>query len=273
MYGGVMALIASKTVARVPVVVSFCGSDLLGASLSKSYQRWLASCGVLASRKAARNAAGIVVKSPNLRNALPKDVDVSKVRIIPNGVDLNRFKPLDHAECQRKLDWHPDRFHVLFASNSGDPVKRPALAHAAVNELAARGLPAELHYLSGVPHADVPVWLNGSDVLLVTSITEGSPNVVKEALACDLPVVSVDVGDVGEQIHGVDGCYLAPATAPGLAAKLRLVHTEGRRVRGRAKMEQLSLTQVALRLKAFYTEILSPQRELQARTTYRTSAR
>ena len=62
--------------------------------------------------------------------------------------------------------------------------------------LARRGVRAEIHYLRGQPNSDVPIWINASDVLLMTSLHEGSPTIVKEALACNLPVVSVDVGDV-----------------------------------------------------------------------------
>jgi glycosyltransferase involved in cell wall biosynthesis len=100
------------------------------------------------------------------------------------------------------------------------------------------------------------VWLNASNVLLLTSLTEGSPNIVKEALACDLPVVSVDVGDVSERIRETEGCYLALSEPGDLAAKLHMVHSGPGRVIGRVKMQELSLEQVALRLRDFYSELL-----------------
>jgi glycosyltransferase involved in cell wall biosynthesis len=256
MYGGVMADRVTRAIADRPTIVSFCGSDLLGELLSGILRKLIAGYGVLASYRAARRACGIVVKSKNLRDALPKGVNHSKVRIIPNGVDLMRFKPLNRDECRKQLRWNDNRFHVLFPTNSGDPRKRLDLAEAAVEATNHSGVEAEIHQLRGVPHEEVPIWLNACDVVLLTSLHEGSPNVVKEALACNVPVVSVDVGDVRERIEGIEGCYLAAPEPSDLAAKLQMVHAGSRRVLSRIKMRELSLERVALQLKEFYNEVL-----------------
>lgn len=256
MYGGVMADKVTRAVDDRPTVVSFCGSDLLGELLSGYVRKLIAGYGLLASHRAARRASGIVVKSKNLQDALPDDVSRSKVRIIPNGIDLERFKPLSRDKCRDRLRWSACCFHVVFPANSGDPRKRPDLAWAAIEALNRFGIRAEMHRLQSLPHDEVPVWLNASDVVLLTSLHEGSPNIVKEALACNIPVVSVDVGDVRERIQGIDGCYLALPDPDDLAAKLRLVYTGSRRVGGRINMQELSLERVALRLKEFYGEVL-----------------
>jgi glycosyltransferase involved in cell wall biosynthesis len=257
MYGGVLADIVTRTVDDRPAVVSFCGSDLLGERLSSSMRKLIAGYGVLASRRAARRAQGIVVKSKNLQNALPDNVDKSKVRVIPNGIDLERFKPLDRDKCRERLGWRAKCFHILFPTNSGDPCKRFELARAAVEALRRSGIQTEIHELRGVPHPQVPVWLNASDAVLLTSLHEGSPNIVKETLACNIPVVSVDVGDVHERLQGIEGCYIALSEPYDLAVKLRLVQSSLRRVTGRVQMQKLSLREVALQLKAFYGETLS----------------
>jgi glycosyltransferase involved in cell wall biosynthesis len=256
MYGGVMADKVTRIVKDRPTIVSFCGSDLLGEHLSGTLRRLISEYGVRASYKAARRAAGIIVKSKNLQAALPCDVEQSKIKIIPNGIDLDRFKPLDLCECRRRLTWDPNTFHVLFPANSGDPVKRPELAQAAVDRLHSMGIRSELHHLCGVPNTEVPLWLNASDVLLLTSLHEGSPNIVKEALACDLPVVSVDVGDVKERIEEVSGCYIANSDSYDLADKLCLVYSGKRRVFGRIKVQGFSLECIALQLKGMYDELL-----------------
>lgn len=255
MYGGVMADKVTRAVNNRPTVISFCGDDLLGTHLSGNLRKLISGYGIVASHKAARRAAGILVKSKNLQDALPHDVTRSKVRIMPNGIDLDRFRPLDRDACRTRLGWCADRLNVLFP-NSGDPVKRPDLASAAVKMVNRSGIPAEMHHLQGVPHAEVPVWLNASDVLLLTSLHEGSPNIIKEALACDLPVISVDVGDVSERIQEIEGCYLALPNPDDLASKLSLVHAGPRRVAGRAKIQELSLRRVALRLMEFYEQVL-----------------
>jgi teichuronic acid biosynthesis glycosyltransferase TuaC len=256
MYGGVMANAVTRAVVDRPTVVSFCGSDLLGEPLSGILRKLISGYGVIASYRAARRARGIVVKSKNLQDVLPDDADRSKVRIIPNGVDLERFKPLNRDKCCKRLGWSDDRFHVLFPTSSGDPLKRPGLARAAVEASNHLGVQAEMHQLRGVPHEEVPIWLNASDVVLLTSLHEGSPNIIKEALACNIPVVSVDVGDVRERLQGIEGCYLAAPELGDLAAKLQMVHAGPRRVVSRTKMQELSLERVALQLKEFYSEVL-----------------
>jgi teichuronic acid biosynthesis glycosyltransferase TuaC len=179
------------------------------------------------------------------------------VRVIPCGIDLDRFKPVDKTTCQRQLGWPEQVFHVLFASNNGDPVKRPWLASAAVEALQGAGVRAELHFMQGVSYAEVPIWMNASDALIMTSLQEGSPTVIKEALACGLPVVSVDVGDVCERIAEIDGCHLSLPVPEALATKLMQVRLAGCRVSAQAKLQELSLQKIALRLEHFYRETLS----------------
>jgi teichuronic acid biosynthesis glycosyltransferase TuaC len=198
------------------------------------------------------------VKSRNLEEALPASVDRSKVRVIPNGIDLERFKPFDRVECRKKLGWNLNKFHVLFPANNGDPVKRPHFAQAAIEAANRSGLNAELHQLHGVPHDEVPTWLNASDVVLLTSLHEGSPNIIKEALACDVPIVSVDVGDVRERLNGTEGCHIALPDPKDIGEKLHLVKSWGKQVVGREAVQHLSLEQISLKLKQFYQDILAP---------------
>jgi len=255
MYGGVMADEVTRNIQDRPTVVSFCGSDLFGEQLSGTLRKLVAQYGVIASRRAAMRATGIVVKSKALFDALPRGLDRARVRIIPNGVDLDRFRPLKREQCRDRLKWGDDSFHVLFPATSGDPCKRPELAQAAVDALSHRGIRVTMHHLRGIPHDEVPLWLNGSDVLLLTSLHEGSPNVVKEALACDLPVVSVDVGDVRERLQGIEGCYVANPVPNDLAACLSLVYRGKRRIAGRAVMQELSLERTAIKLRTLYEEL------------------
>ena len=256
-YGGVMASKVSRTIRDRPVLVSFCGDDLLGGADGGLIERASRAYGVYASRRAATRAAGIVVKSRNLFEALPRGIDRTRVWLLPNGVDLSRFKPLDRSDCQGKLGWDPARKHVLFPAPRERTEKRFELAEAAVIQLDGAAGHAELHSMAGLQHEDVPIWLNAADVVLLTSSREGSPNAIKEALACDVPVVSVDVGDVRERIEGMTGCYLAEATPEDLADKLRRA-LEGRgRIDGRARMAELSIERVAAKLRDIYATLIS----------------
>ena len=252
MYGGVMAEVVTRVVKDKPVVVSFCGTDLLAGSYFHWPRRLVVKYGVVASHLAAKRAKGIIVKSRNLESALPGGINPSKIRLIPNGVDLNRFQPRDREASQRTLEWDHQTFHILITAYPGHLRKRFDLAQAAVEKLKCEGISAELHQLRGVPHEEVPLWLNASDALLLTSIHEGSPNIVKEALACNRPVVSVDVGDVRERLNGIEGCYVADPNSGNLADKLHLVFNGPRWVNGRSHMQSFSLEQVAHRLQEFY---------------------
>jgi glycosyltransferase involved in cell wall biosynthesis len=260
MYGGVLADLVTSHVHDRPTVVTFHGSDLLGGRSFGWLKRWMASYGVVSSRRAARRTRGIVVVAPALERVLPPDVNRENVRIIPCGIDLDRFKPMDQLRCRAELNWGADRFHALFNDSGDDPVKRLWLARLAVEHLNRAGVPAALHELRGVCNEKVPVWLNASDALLLTSLHEGSPSIVKEALACGLPVVSVDVGDVRERIREVDGCYLATDDAADLADKLRRVHERRCRVPDHSGIRDLSLERVAERLGTFYNELLQASR-------------
>jgi teichuronic acid biosynthesis glycosyltransferase TuaC len=247
MYGGVMADQVTRVVRDRPVLVAFCGSDLLGARATRGVARWSERYGLVASARAARRATGITVKSRNLLDALPSGVD-ERTWIVPDGVDLARFTPLDRRECRKALGLAPNATHVLFPAAPHRPEKCFPLAAAAVARLAG----VQLQTLGGVRHDDVPLWINAADAVLLTSLYEGSPNVIKEALACNVPLVSVDVGDVRERIDGVDSCFIAAGEPDDLAAKLGQALERGGRTDGRPRAEEVSLERINARLLEIY---------------------
>jgi glycosyltransferase involved in cell wall biosynthesis len=255
MYGGVMADQLTRKISDRPRIITFHGSDLLGENLSGPVRKFISHYGIWCSRRAARRANGIVVVSSTLKRALPPGLDPTKVRVIPCGIDLERFRPLDRQTCREQLKWHPDAFHLLFPSHRNNTVKRPALALAAFELFKRSGVQAEFHFLEDVANAQVPVWMNASNALILTSAHEGSPTVIKEALACGLPVVSLDVGDVAERLKNVEGCYLATEDPADLASRLCLAHQRGRRIAGGEMVQSLSLQSSAAELAKFYQEI------------------
>jgi teichuronic acid biosynthesis glycosyltransferase TuaC len=256
MYGGVLARVVTGAVRDRPVLVSFCGSDLLGGGAA-GILGWAAGrYNVLSSRLAASRADGVVVKSRNLYEALPRRVDRSRVWIVPSGIDFGRFQPLDRAEACGRLGWDPARPHVLFPAPPARPEKRFPLARAAVSLLDGRVEgPVDLHVLENIPPDDVPTWVNAADAVLMTSAHEGSPNAVKEALACNVAVVSVDVGDVRERLAGIDGCFVAEATPEAIAEKLALALAGPERIDARERVAHLSLERVTEELRRIYAKL------------------
>lgn len=254
MYGGVMADRIGRLASLPPIVQTFHGSDLHGQTLSGLRRKVISRYGVHCSRRAARNASRVVVVAPHLARALPDDVPREKVEVIPCGIDLERFRPMDQAHCRRLLKWDPSRFHVVFPENGGDPVKRRWLAEAAVEVVCRLGFPTALHALARIPHDQVPMWLNAADAVVLTSLREGSPTVVKEALACGVPVVSGDVGDVRSMIGTIDGCEISTGTAADFAAKLIAVFQRNRRLNCRHAIGEFSHLAVASKLRRVYRQ-------------------
>lgn len=156
-----------------------------------------------------------------------KCIDLSGVRrnyaLIPCGVDLSLFRNIPKEEARHKLGWKQDDVKILFAGAFDDPVKNSSLARKAVSMIPG----AELVELKGYARETVPVLMSACDALLMTSLSEGSPQVVKEAVACRCPVVSVDVGDVRELTDGITGCLIADRDYMDIADALKRSITRG----------------------------------------------
>jgi len=188
------AFVASLAGAK-PLVVSLMGSDVKAAGWYKFVIRFFAW---LFRWKA------IIVKS----NDMYRDLGIKRAIVIPNGVNMERFKPLDKSDCLKQLGWDSTKKHILFPANASRPEKDYPLAETAVErarELVSEGV--ELHAFENTPNTETPYWYNAADVVLMTSKWEGSPNVIKEAMACARPIVSTNVGDIAERLNGVEGCY------------------------------------------------------------------
>ena len=150
-----------------------------------------------------------------------------------------------------------NRCLVLFVANPSNPIKRFKLAQKAVACLNA-SLNAQLIVASGVPHEAMPLYMNACDVLLLTSVHEGSPTVVKEALACNLPVVSIEVGDVRQRISAVDGCVVCADDQPEtIAAGLAQVLSSAQQIDGRSTVLDLDEKTIAKKVISVYQQSLS----------------
>lgn len=243
----------AAAVARVqlgtPLVISYCGSDLLGEHTASGVS--LSSRVELAVfRQLARVAAATITKSAAMEDVLPRPAR-ARNHVIPNGVDLERFAPRPRARARAQLGWDPGQPVALFAGNPDLAVKNVDLARAACALVPG----VRLHVAFGQDPALMPVLMSAADVLLAPSRSEGSPNVVKEAMAAELPVVATAVGDVPERLAGVPGCTACPPDAAALAAGLRAAIEHGRCPEARAAVAPLGLRAVAERVLAVYAAV------------------
>jgi glycosyltransferase involved in cell wall biosynthesis len=246
---GVIAL----SQARIPVVISFCGDDLLGSPDGAGGQTLRSRVFVLLSKIAAHFSAGIIVKSEEMRACLLRG-DRSRTKVIPNGVDFDHFRPFDSGEARRSLGLDPNRRYVLFPSTPYEKRKRIDLAEQAMEHLAAEFPEAELLVVYHQPQEVLPTYMNACNVLLMTSDWEGSSNVVKEALACNLPVVTVDAGDAWSVTCGVEQCFQVARAPEKIAQGLAAVLRSGLRSDGRSRSSSLELSTIARSVVKLYLD-------------------
>ena len=240
---------------RKPLVVSFMGSDLLGIATADGTMSAASRIIVPLDRFLAKIADAVIVKSPEMAETITP----VEAHVIPNGVDLDTFAPIAREEARAELGWDEGR-RVLFPGCPDEARKGFALARTTVERVAELlGEPVELVPLCDVAAARVPFYLNACDALLMTSFWEGSPNAVKEAMACNLPVVSVPVGDVPELLAGVGNCAVCSRDSEELARKLAEVMAAGLPEDGRDALRRrgLDLETAAKRVSAVYDSVLN----------------
>lgn len=233
------AFVATFAGAR-PLVVSLMGSDVN----SKRYYRFLIK--FLSRFYWSRT----IVKSKEMFNKL----GVKKVVILPNGVDFERFKPMDKKRALKKTLWDANKKHILFASSPKRPEKNFKLAEAAFQLIEDNTI--ELHCLENIKNYDVPFYHNAADVVLLTSKNEGSPNVIKEAMACNIPIVSTDVGDVRQVIENTNACFIAKNTADDISGKLKKALQYESNTNGRNNITHLNSEIIASKLVNTYKSIV-----------------
>ena len=264
-YGSMISIIGAYARGDAKLVITFIGSDLLGShnnGIVWAFRDFMARrLGLFA----AHQATAINVVSENLYAALPPGLR-HKAFIMPNGIDVTRFAPMDKSECREKLGWPADAQIVLFnASTPGNQrVKNAPLANAAI-DVARKTFPGvRLHAISNVSHDQVPLLMNAADCLLVTSLSEGSPNFVQEAMACNLPVVSVPCGDIIERIKYTFPGAVCPYHPLFLGEALVQVLRSPRRSNGREQLEAQDLngTKIAEKLSRLYSIVHGPQDQI-----------
>jgi glycosyltransferase involved in cell wall biosynthesis len=225
---------------RAPMVVTLHGSDVLQGMVQP-----------LISRVVARAADATIAVSPDIAARYPGTV-------IPCGVDLEKFRPGDRDGARRALGLTPTGKYVLFPFNPDRRLKRYDLSKDAVESLRAEGLDVSILPVWNESNDRMPLYYAAADVMILCSDTEGSPTSVKEALACDLPVVSTDVGDVRTLLQGIEGVELCEQRVESIARALRRVLERSNRTTfdGRSAMRRYDLAQTAQALLEVYGTVL-----------------
>ena len=240
---------------RLPLIITFHGTDLLGELTTDGRRTLRGKLLVWLGRTAARFADAVLIVSNKMRQQLPASVPL---HLLPTGVDLGSLASVTRDEARRQLGLPLDERLALFVGSPHNPLKRYDRAQQAVEVLNQR-LPTRLILGWNRPHNEILTLMRACDVLVVTSLSEGSPTIVKEALACNLPVVSVIVGDVVERLEGIDGCEIVSDAKPEtIAAAIDRILRRGGRIRGWEAISPLDEKILADKLIGIYRSILPP---------------
>jgi len=231
---------------KTPFVISLMGSDLLEGNkniLNKLIDKYV-------YRIIKNKSNHIIVKSQEMYDRINIP---GKSSIIPNGVDFDLFKPLDKNEIQKELNWSKEFKHILFAADPLRPVKNYQLSESALKRIKDYNI--EIHHLVNVNHDEIPKLMNAADVVILSSLYEGSPNVIKESMACNTPIVSTKVGDVSKLFDNVEGCFLSDFNEVTFSNQIKNALKFNSKNNSRVKIEHLREENIAKKILAIYSEI------------------
>ena len=235
---GILASLKSRK-----LIVSLMGSDVLNTSkLNLKLLKYLAKTYWKAT----------ILKSPQMAEKM----GISKsFHIIGNGVNLNIFQPRDISLAKEKLNLRSNYSYILFV---GDPLRKEKNFELAM--LVEKILEYEkikLLVVNNISPESMPYYYNASHCLLVTSFYEGSMNSIKEAMACNVPILSTDVGDAKANLQDLDFCEIIPYDASVIARKVKLLCQKLKRNSGRERILSLNFdhTSINKKLKVIYKDI------------------
>jgi glycosyltransferase involved in cell wall biosynthesis len=227
---------------RLPVITTFHGSDT-------GYVPWQGAVSWIVAR----------VTTPvfvSRRGAERLGLRGTDTKIIPCGVDVRRFQPMSRARARAALGWDHHAPIALLPGARENAVKRADLFESAAAEARSSVPDLRTESLENFTREEVQLVLNAVDVTVMTSDSEGSPVTIKESLACETPVVSVDVGDVPDVISGLPGCFVVCRDPTSIGAAIVRSLEDGTSPALRQRAEQYSGRRIAEALLDVYRSVL-----------------
>jgi teichuronic acid biosynthesis glycosyltransferase TuaC len=225
-----VALFASR---KTPIVVSYMGSDTYGSYTKKGKLKLKSLINIFAALLLQPFVNKIIVKSQNLSKYV---FYKSKMNIIPNGVDLSKFST---EKTPGSLNKRNNEKHILFLADPKNSRKNFKLLEDAM--LLIKNPNYTLVSPYPVDHNQVKAFYTNADVFVLTSYNEGSPNVIKEAMACNCPIVATNVGDIKWLFGNTEGCFITSFKPEDVAAKIQEAIKFAKRTKGRERLINIGL--------------------------------
>ena len=222
---------------KVPVVITFHGSDI-----NFLWNRFLSSIASL-----------LATKSIFVSRKMIKIIKVKNSEVIPCGVDMEVFTEVEKNFAREKLNLDSNKSIILFSSSFDNKVKNYKLAKKAIGLI---GNDHQLIELKNYCRKELNLLLNAADLLLLTSFSEGSPQIIKEAMACNCPIVATDVGDIKEVISNTESCYITSFNPKDVSNKIMKVLEVKKRTNGRENIMKLDNRFIAKKIISIYNKIL-----------------
>ncbi len=237
----VFAALVARTQFLYPLVITHHGDE--------AFYGWQAPLSWISSRLVDK----VIVVTEEIRRAIA----VKKATVIPCGIDFELFKPIPQEEARKKLGLPLNKRLVLFVGNYYETRKRYDIAERAIKLVRQTYEDVDLVLAYKRPYDEIPIYMNACDVLVLPSDREGSPQVVKEAMACNLPILATVVGDTPEVLAGIEGCYLCERNPEDFAEKMKLVLAKPFRTNGRKLTNRYELQAIARQIIEVYEQVMN----------------
>jgi len=238
---GVLSVLQNK----LPVVTTFHNGEILNLKIN-----------IISSIAAFRSSYSIFVAKHIGYKLLfkPKRKDV-----IPCGIDLDNMRLIDINTARKKMNLKNGK-NILFGGAFNNRRKNYPLIKKAI-EITPELKDCNLIELKGYSRKEVNYLINACDVMVLPTLAEGSPQIIKEAMACNCPIVSTDVGDVFEIIGDTEGCYICSYEPADLAEKIKMALGFGKRTNGRAKIKHLDNKLISEKIVNVYKYVIKNEQK------------
>ena len=240
-YSGIIAIIASSFLA--PLIITLHGSDINDKieNILISFFSCFKGCRIFVSKRLFEKSL----------------LKYRRDKIIPCGIDLDVFFPEEMQNCRIKEGLNDHQKYVLFPAKFENKIKNSSLAKTVIKLIDDE---IELVELKNRSREEVRTIINAVDVVLLTSFSEGSPQVIKEAMACNCPIVATDVGDIKKVMGDTEGCFITSFVPEEVAEKLKMALAFGGRTNGRYRIKQFDNKLIAAQVYDVYKNVVAKRK-------------